>query len=132
MYDKGKIIAGILIFLALMTFPFWYSGGKTVCPPALPIDTPEIQKLAVKRCIEPAAYMSASHMELIDSWRNAVVQDGKRWYVNREGKKFPMSLSQTCLGCHSNKEKFCDACHSYAGVKPTCFACHVIPKETKG
>jgi len=30
-----------------------------------------------------------------------------------------MSLSQTCLGCHSNKEKFCDACHNYSGSSPT-------------
>jgi nitrate/TMAO reductase-like tetraheme cytochrome c subunit len=40
-----------------------------------------------------------------------------------------MSLSQTCLGCHSNKEKFCDSCHTYSGVKPNCWNCHVVPQE---
>ena len=29
-----------------------------------------------------------------------------------------MSLSNTCLDCHSNKAEFCDNCHTYASVKP--------------
>jgi hypothetical protein len=40
----------------------------------------------------------------------------ERIYVNPEGKLFNMSLSNTCLDCHSNKEKFCDRCHDYASV----------------
>ena len=131
MHDTPKIIAGVLIFLSLVTFPFWYGKGKTAPPPLLPIDTPVIQKLTVKKCIEPAAYMAVSHMELLNSWRDAVVREGNHLYVNREGKKFSMSLSQTCLSCHSNKDKFCDACHGYAGVKPNCWSCHVVPKEAK-
>jgi len=129
MYDRGKIGAGLLIFLVLATFPFWYGKGKTAVPPALSLDTPEIRKLTVKECVEPTAYMRASHVELIDSWREAVVRDGNRLYVNRGGKKFVMSLSGTCLGCHSNKGKFCDTCHDYTGVKPGCWSCHVVPKE---
>ena len=129
MYNPGKIVPGILIFLALVTFPFWYGKGGTAVPPSLPLDTPEIQKLGVKKCIEPTPYMRASHMELINGWRDAVVRDGNYLYVNHEGKKFIMSLSQTCLKCHSNKEKFCDACHNYSGVKPNCWGCHVVPKE---
>ena len=27
-----------------------------------------------------------------------------------------MSLSNTCLDCHSNKAEFCDRCHNYASV----------------
>ena len=128
MYDKGKIAAGILIFLALVTFPFWYGKGRTATPPNISLDTPEIRKLAVKECVEPTPYMRANHMELVKSWREAVVREENRVYVNREGKKYSMSLSQTCLGCHSNKERFCDACHSYSGVKPNCWDCHVVPK----
>ncbi|MDI6756016.1 MAG: sulfate reduction electron transfer complex DsrMKJOP subunit DsrJ [Thermodesulfobacteriota bacterium] len=131
MHDTPKIIAGVLIFLSLATFPFWYGKGKTASPPLLPIDTPEIQQLTVKKCIEPASYMAVSHMELLNSWRDAVVRDGHHLYVNREGKKFSISLSQTCLSCHSNKDKFCDACHNYSGVKPNCWSCHVVPKEAQ-
>ncbi len=129
MFDRGKIIAGMLIFLGLGTFPFWYGGAGTASLPKLPLDTPEIQKLAVKKCIEPTPYMRASHMELITSWKESAVRDGNKLYVNREGKKFPLSLSQTCLGCHSNKEKFCDTCHNSSGVKPACWNCHYAPKE---
>ena len=131
MFDKGKIIAGLLIFILLWTFPFWYGKRGTASPPALPLDTPEIQKLAVKRCIEPTPYMRASHMELLDRWRDSVVREGNQLYANQEGAKFPMSLSKTCVGCHSNKEKFCDSCHTYSGVKPNCWNCHISPKEGK-
>ena len=128
MFDRGKIFAGILVFLALVTFPFWYGKGRTATPPSILLDTPEIRKLAVKECVEPTPYMRANHMEVVKSWREAVVREEDRIYVNHEGKKYSMSLSQTCLGCHSNKEKFCDACHNYSGVKPNCWDCHVLPK----
>jgi hypothetical protein len=129
MFNGGKIVAGLFIFLALLTFPFWFGKGRTAVPPTLPLDTPEIRKLAERKCVEPAPYMKASHMELLNQWKNAVVREGNHLYVNHEGKNFSMSLSQTCLGCHSNKDKFCDACHNYSGVKPNCWSCHVAPQE---
>ena len=130
MYNGGKILAGLLVFLALGSSPFWYGGGgRSASPPALPLDTPGIRKLTAKQCVEPAPYMKASHMTLLETWRESVVREGNRLYANQEGKQFSMSLSQTCLGCHSNKEKFCDACHSYAGVKPACWSCHTVPPE---
>ena len=131
MYDAKKVSLGILIFLVLLTFPFWYGKGRAIPSLQLKIDTPEIARLAEKKCLEPTAYMHASHMELIDSWREAVVRDGQRYYVTSSGKNVSMSLSQTCLGCHSNKEQFCDTCHNYAGVKPNCWSCHNVPKEAK-
>jgi hypothetical protein len=129
MHNGGRILAGILIFLALGTSPFWYGRGRTAAPPDPSLDTPEIKSLAVKQCVEPAPYMRGGHMTLLEKWREEVVRDGNRLYANHEGKQFPMSLSQTCLGCHSNKERFCDACHSYAGVKPACWSCHTAPRE---
>jgi hypothetical protein len=128
MFDTGKVLAGLAIFLTLLTFPFWYGKGRTT-PPVLPLDTPEIRRMSVKECVEPTPYMKASHMELLDVWREAVVRDGNRLYANHEGKKFSMSLSQTCLSCHSNKEKFCDTCHNYSGVKPKCWSCHIALQE---
>ncbi len=127
MYDSGKIIAGIVIFLCLITFPVWYNAvsGKAAYTPKPEIVTKE------KQCVEPKEYMRAKHMELMDQWRNSVVREGKRVYKGSNGKHYDMSLTKTCLGCHSNKEKFCDSCHNYAAVKPTCWNCHVIPKESK-
>jgi hypothetical protein len=131
MSDAKKVFIGLIIFLVLLTFPFWYGKGRAVPSLQLKIDTPEIARLAEKKCLEPTAYMRASHMELIDSWREAVVREGQRYYVTSSGKNVSMSLSQSCLGCHSNKEQFCDTCHNYAGVKPNCWSCHNVPKEAK-
>ena len=38
-------------------------------------------------------------------------------------------MRQHCMKCHTNKEKFCDECHTYAAVKPYCWDCHIQPKE---
>jgi hypothetical protein len=129
MYDAGKIIPGVVIFLGLATFPMWLGHGKSAPPPELPINTPAIQQLAEKKCLETTSYMKANHMELLDSWRNGVVREGNRVYVASDGGKYEMSLSHTCLNCHSNKDKFCDRCHNYEGVKPSCWNCHVVPEE---
>ena len=131
MYDAKKVFIGLVIFLILLTFPFWYGKGRAVPALQLKIDTPEIARLAEKKCLEPTAYMRASHMELIDSWREAVVRDGQKYYVSSSGENVSMSLTGSCLGCHSNKEQFCDTCHNYAGVKPNCWSCHNVPKEAR-
>ncbi len=129
MYDARKIIPGLVIFVGLITFPMWSGQGKGSSPPDLKLDTPAIRSLAEKRCVEPKEYMKANHMQLIDSWRDEVVRNGRREYTASDGKTYEMSLSQTCLNCHSNKEQFCDRCHNYESVKPNCWSCHVAPKE---
>jgi hypothetical protein len=131
LYDAGKIIAGIVIFLILITFPLWYGKGKAVAPPDLELNTPAIQQLADKRCVEDTAFMRANHMKLLATWRDDVVRDGKRFYTASDGRTVEMSLTGSCLKCHSNKDRFCDRCHDYAGVKPTCWNCHIVPGEVK-
>ncbi len=74
--------------------------------------------------------MRASHMELLDQWRDTVVRDNQRTYVSKlSGKEFEMSLQKTCGDCHSNKAEFCDACHDYTAVQPYCWTCHLEPQE---
>jgi hypothetical protein len=74
--------------------------------------------------------MRAEHMQLLDLWRESVVRQADRVYTNPKGKQFVMSLSNTCLDCHSNKADFCDKCHNYASVRPYCWDCHIDkPKE---
>ena len=131
LHDAGKIVAGIVVFVALATFPFWWGRGGVAPPPDLSLDTPEIRALADKRCIEDKAFMRERHMKLLDEWRNAVVRDGQRVYVSTDGRAFSLSLTDTCLSCHANKAQFCDACHDYAGVAPKCYDCHPIPGEAK-
>jgi hypothetical protein len=130
MNDKGKIIAGIVIFFILATSPFWYNMFKAKVPAPELVLTPKAK--AAEKCVRATDYMIANHMQLLNEWRNTVVRDGERIYVNAEGKEFNMSLSNTCLDCHSNKAEFCDRCHQYASIEPYCWDCHIAnPKETK-
>ena len=127
MNNKNKIITGLIIFLGIITFPFWYNMGK-----AAPGIEPELsaKAKAAKKCVRSASYMKAEHMQLLDAWRESVVREGERIYVNEEGTQFNMSLSNTCLDCHSNKAQFCDKCHDYASARPYCWDCHIDnPKE---
>jgi len=132
MYDGWKIILGLIIFVGIATFPFIYDMGKASVPPPKPnIETPEIQKMAVKKCVETKSFMRAEHMVMLNDWRDFVVRDGDRLYTASDGHQYTMSLQNTCMKCHSNKTKFCDECHNYMAVTPYCWDCHIAPKEEK-
>ena len=131
MYNGGKIIAGLIIFLAFVTFPLYTNIGRTVVKPDIKIDTPVIKQLEKKECVESKAFMRAEHMKLLNEWRDAALRHGERVYESTSGKTYEISLQNTCLRCHSNRKKFCDECHSYATVKPYCWDCHIAPKEAK-
>jgi len=129
---KKYVYIGIAVFLVIVTYPFWSVSGKALKKPEPKLDTPEIQKLVEKKCVEPKEFIKREHMKLLNEWRDAALREGKRVYVNSEGKTFTISLQNTCMKCHSNKKKFCDECHTYAGVTPYCWDCHVAPKEEEG
>lgn len=155
MYDGGKIIAGLVIGVGLLMFPFFYNAGRAAKAPD-PVLTPKAKE--AKECVAPTPYMKAYHMQLLDEWRHEVVRDGERYYTTgkrgdkrfdrklmdmgrhfaagvgeddqiESGKVYYKSLQVTCLDCHSNKSKFCDQCHDYMGVVPYCWDCHIEPKE---
>jgi len=127
MNNKTLIVTGLIIFLIIVLFPFWYMRGKAAPLPERVL-TPKAK--AAQVCVRSTDYMRAEHMQLLDVWRESVVREGRRIYVNPEGKEFNMSLSNTCLDCHSNKVEFCDRCHNYASVRPYCWSCHIEnPKE---
>jgi hypothetical protein len=129
MYDAGKVIIGILIFLGLFTYPIWSPVvlGKAGPPPVL-------EKVAKEKgpdCVEDIAFMRKNHMKLLDEWRLSVVRDGERIYTNAKGKKYLKSLQNTCLDCHQSREKFCNKCHDYVNISPKCYECHVSPEYAK-
>ena len=129
MNDKKIIMTGVAIFVLIVIGPFWYNYvfGK-VGPAPDPVLTPKAK--AAQQCVRSTEFMRADHMKLLDLWRLTVVRDGERIYVNEQGKQYTMSLSNTCLDCHSNKTEFCDRCHDYASVRPYCWDCHIDnPKE---
>ncbi|MBI5478888.1 MAG: sulfate reduction electron transfer complex DsrMKJOP subunit DsrJ [Deltaproteobacteria bacterium] len=127
MYDAGKILFGLLVLAGLTTLPVWYNvaRGKAGPQPQLTVGTTE------KQCVLPTAEMRAGHMALLDEWRTRVVRHGEHATRTSGGREVRMSLTNTCLGCHAQKDQFCDRCHDYAAVKLTCFECHVVPKRSK-
>jgi hypothetical protein len=124
MYNKGTIIPGLIIFVLIVTFPIWFNGLKAGTLPK-----PELPPGGEKKCVESVEYMRANHMQLLDEWRDNVLRDDNRTVVTVEGKDYRKGLQMACMQCHSNKEKFCDNCHTYAAVKPYCWDCHLTPKE---
>jgi len=124
MYDGKYIIPGLIIFVALMTFPIWKNMGN-----AGPVPKPEKPK-GVTKCIEPAQFMRTSHMKVLDDWRDQVLREGERKPIEVEGIEYDRSLMNGCMKCHTEKKKFCDECHTYTSVKPYCWDCHFLPKET--
>ena len=131
MYDTGKVITGLVIFVGLFTFAFWYNAGSAAPRPEPKLDTPEIQKMAKKECVESKQFMVTTHMQLLNDLRDQALRDGNRWYVNAKGEKIWISLQNTCLKCHSNKKDFCDKCHNYVGVAPYCWDCHIDPNRSE-
>ena len=129
MYDAGKIIVGLIIFIGLFTSPIWYdlSSGESSNKPNIVLPVNE----DIKECVASTQYMRASHMDLLNEWRDEVVRKGNRIYTSPNGKEFEMSLTKTCTNCHSNKTEFCDRCHDYLGVTPYCWDCHVEPPKTE-
>jgi len=125
MYDGNKIIPGLIIFLLLVTFPFWSNIGRAAYEyPELKLPDPELEE----ECVAPREWIRANHMKLLDDWRDLVVRDNKRLYV-WAGRNFEMNLTRTCMssGCHANKAEFCDQCHNALAVSPNCWDCHVEP-----
>ena len=108
-------LGGLAIFVALVTLPIWYTlafGGSAAAPE---LEMPEGET----QCVEEKAYMLAHHMDLLDEWRDAVVRDGVcEPYVSKAyGTEHEMSLTKTCMGCHTDRQTFCYKCHDYANVK---------------
>ena len=125
MHNKGTVLLGLAAFVVLAAFPIWYNmaTGQTDY-------VPQLEKAARgDNCVRDSAWMTAHHMDLLNQWRDEVVRQDARFEVGADGAEYERSLSNTCLGCHVNKDQFCDKCHNYMGVDPYCWDCHVVPKE---
>jgi len=148
MQDKGKIIAGIIIFLALLCIPVMVSqaSGNADYVPEPQINMDAINEFMAENypdvtydneCVESTEYMRVQHMTLLFKWRSWTVRDDSRgdpgagvsYYTAADGQEWAMSLTETCLGCHTDRTVFCDLCHQYTATQPNCWDCHVdIPE----
>lgn len=133
MYDTGRVLFGIIIFIAIFTSPFWINlaGGQSGITPILKLPD------GVDKCIHDTEYMKNYHMNLLDDWRDLVVRENKRFYyvdgdlIYINGVPMEMSLTKSCMTCHNNKAEFCDQCHNYLDVNPYCWDCHVYYEQDK-
>lgn len=122
---NGKIIIGLVILVVLATIPIWYPAvvGPAGPPPELELPADETQ------CVEEKDFMTAHHMDLLDEWRDEVVREGKKTYTSKAyGATYEMSLTRTCMSCHTDRDTFCNRCHDYTDVHPYCWDCHVEPR----
>ena len=125
MYDSGKIIPGLLIFVLLITFPFWYNNLSS----AEQVKTPEPPDKSILTGFTfpngqehpSAAEMRAKHMELLQSFHAAA--DPAKMAAAQKGEKMQ---TMSCMMCHGSKEQFCDSCHANIAEKkvPDCWNCH--------
>ena len=125
MYNGGGIIAGLIGFIALVTFPFYANLGKTSSAPAAPLSAPDtlhIGNISV-------GDTRAEHMKLLYQWRDEVVRTGAR-LTEFQGIELEKSIQKGCLSCHV-KQDYCDKCHDYVGVTPNCWDCHFAADESQ-
>jgi hypothetical protein len=123
MSDRPLIVAGLTLFVGLVTAPIWHGAldrKAALTAPAIKLPAQE------KQCVAPASYMRSSHMQLLEQWRNEAVRDGRRQFVAFNGKTYDKDPTRTCLTqCHTERNEFCGRCHDYAGVAdPNCWHCH--------
>jgi len=122
--DIGKAVLGLVVFIVLVGFPIWYTATQGQSDYRPEIVKPEGET----ECVENVEFMRTWHMNLLNDWRDSVVRDGVREYTSETtGHHYDMSLQNTCMKCHYNKDTFCDRCHNYVGVAPKCWECHVEP-----
>lgn len=126
MGDRGKALVGLGVFTLLVTLPLWgrLAGGQPI-PGRDDLVYPDPSKAT--ECIEDRDWMTANHMNLLNRWRDDLVRRGVTEYVSRSGKRFYPGLTQTCLDCHDDRDNFCNRCHEYVHVTPTCWECHTTP-----
>lgn len=130
MNDKPIIIAGLVVVLAVLTSPIWYSlaAGEQEGKPEFDLQGD---------CVEDVDYMLGHHMDLLEEWRNDVVREGNGEKHKSSSGEYEKSLTKTCLAkCHvtetAGQAGFCRKCHEYADVHPTCWDCHVENPKPKG
>ncbi len=123
MYNKRFIIPGLAVFVLIVTFPLWFNAFSK----ASAVPKPELPPGGEKQCVAPIPEMRASHMVMLNQWRDEVLRNGDRVAVTVNGKEYRKGLQLACMKCHSNKEKFCDSCHAYTSVTPNCWDCHLTP-----
>lgn len=136
-YESQYVIPGLIVFLAIATFPFWarfVMGGQAAYPYSK-------ESPAGRQCLLEKSQMRSDHMQMLVEWRDEVVRDGDRTpQETLDGVVVEKSLTNGCMKCHAKEDvtidgveyksvaTYCLDCHDYVGVDAYCWECHVDPK----
>ncbi len=115
--SKFTGVVAVILFFILLSFPFIYNSltvGVLNSVSATP--QPKLEKQG--KCIRDTDWMRHNHMNLLKHTRENTVRNGVR---------VTMDSINNCRSCHSNRKEFCDSCHTYVGIKPECWNCHIYP-----
>ena len=85
MGDRPLILAGLTLFVGLVTNPIWHGALDRKAALAAPSVKLPAQE---KQCVAPMSYMRSSHMKLLEGWRDEAVRDGQRQFVAFNGKTY--------------------------------------------
>ena len=110
-YRRAVIIALVIMATPLVLSLVTYATGSEK-EPLLPVPT------AGTQCIFERTIMRTQHMTYLKQRRDRVVRDGNR------SVPAGTRVMSTCVNCHGAQSRFCDKCHSRAGVHLDCFGCH--------
>jgi hypothetical protein len=116
---RGRPTLLPLILILVIFLPLGYSVVSRVVPgagepTAVFLEMPDPQH---EECVKDTEYMRFHHWELLRDVREEIVRYGNRGEISLKG----------CVNCHPNRERFCDACHNAASVRPDCYGCHYYP-----
>jgi hypothetical protein len=115
-----RIVVTVAVLVIL--FPFGYSlfsgiltGGSDAAKVFLERPDPKY-----KECVRETEYMRFHHMDLLKEVREEFVRYGNRSDIGFD----------SCRGCHTSRERFCNQCHEAVSLNIDCFGCHYYPEPT--
>jgi len=118
--NTKRIVVTVAVVMILL--PLGYSlvsgaflGTSDSSQPFLERPDPKYQK-----CVRNTEYMRFHHMDLLKQIREEFVRHG-----NRDETGF-----DSCRGCHTSRERFCNQCHNSVSLNLDCFGCHYYPEPT--
>ena len=119
MSDRGWILGGLAVVLAIVLVPFWGNLAVRAGARGPGLAVPVHQTA----CVLPADTVAASHARLLLQWMKTGVRENHHTFTAFNGKTYQINVN-TCLSCHTSAT-FCNKCHSYVGeAQPTCWHCH--------
>jgi len=110
----------VTVALLLILFPFGYSLISGVLPVDSDASQPFLERpdARYQECVRETEYMRFQHMELLKQIREEFVRHGNRGEVGFD----------SCRGCHTSRERFCNQCHNAVSLNLDCFGCHYYPE----